>query len=151
MTGCSGRNCNVIWRRSGVTEKYVMVVQDIFEETVCCCFDWVVPGEGGVHQGPALGPFFFPMMMDRLTKLERNPHGLWCLQTTLWSAEEQGRGGWEAKEVKVCVCPGKKRNDGWRRVKEKRREVKSENIKSMRNLIKMGKYKKRNIQGAFGF
>ncbi|RDD63985.1 hypothetical protein DU478_22590, partial [Thalassococcus profundi] len=59
-------------RKSGVTEKYVRVVQDMYESsrTVVRC----AVGETeeftvkvGLHQGSALSPFLFAVVMDRLT------------------------------------------------------------------------------------
>ncbi|XP_078802158.1 uncharacterized protein LOC144991892 [Oryzias latipes] len=59
-------------RSSGVAEKYVRVVQDMYERsmTVVRCAvgqteEFKV--EVGLHQGSALSPFLFAMLMDRLT------------------------------------------------------------------------------------
>ena len=57
-------------RRSGVAEKYVRVVQDMYEswKTVMRCAEGVTEDfkvEVGLHQGSS--PFLFAMMMDRLT------------------------------------------------------------------------------------
>lgn len=59
-------------RKSGVAEKYVRVVQNMYEdsETVVKCV--VGPTDGfkvwvGLHQGSALSPFLFAMAMGRLT------------------------------------------------------------------------------------
>ena len=59
-------------RRSGVAETYVIVVQNMYEslETVVRCVLNVtrgVQGGDGPHQGSALCPFLFAMVMDRLT------------------------------------------------------------------------------------
>nr|XP_033493144.1 uncharacterized protein LOC117263658 [Epinephelus lanceolatus] len=59
-------------RKSGVAEKYVRVVQDMYEScrTVVRCAVGVTEEfkvEVGLHQGSALCPFFFAMVMDRLT------------------------------------------------------------------------------------
>lgn len=59
-------------RKSGVAEKYVRVVQDMYEGSVTAvrCAVGVTEGfkvEVGLHQGSALSPFLFVMVMDRLT------------------------------------------------------------------------------------
>ncbi|KAK3571083.1 hypothetical protein QTP86_001802 [Hemibagrus guttatus] len=60
-------------RKSGVAEKYVRVVQDMYERsrTVVRCAvgqteEFKV--EVGLHQGLALSPFLFAMMMDQLSE-----------------------------------------------------------------------------------
>ncbi|KAK3564719.1 hypothetical protein QTP86_024874, partial [Hemibagrus guttatus] len=60
-------------RKSGVTEKYVRVVQDMYERsrTVVRCAvgqteEFKV--EVGLHQGSALSPFLFAIVMDQLSK-----------------------------------------------------------------------------------
>ncbi|XP_078790761.1 uncharacterized protein LOC101172684 [Oryzias latipes] len=65
-------------RSSGVAEKYVRVVQDMYERsmTVVRCAvgqteEFKV--EVGLHQGSALSPFLFAMLMDRLT--DEHPDG----------------------------------------------------------------------------
>ena len=58
-------------RNSGVAEKYVRIVQDMYDaSTVVRCavgvterFDVKV----GLHQGSALSPCLFAMVMDRMT------------------------------------------------------------------------------------
>ena len=59
-------------RKSGVTEKYVRVVQDMYGscKTVVRCAMGVTEEfrvEVGLHQGSALSPFLFAIVMDRLT------------------------------------------------------------------------------------
>ncbi|KAI5621396.1 gastrula zinc finger protein XlCGF28.1-like, partial [Silurus asotus] len=65
----------VLWyclRKSGVSEKYVRVVQDMYEGSVTavkCAVgttDWFRV-KVGLHQGSALSPFLFAVVMDRLT------------------------------------------------------------------------------------
>ncbi|KAI5108302.1 hypothetical protein C0J45_1896 [Silurus meridionalis] len=59
-------------RKSGVSEKYVRVVQDMYEDSVTavkCAVgttDWFRV-KVGLHQGSALSPFLFALVMDRLT------------------------------------------------------------------------------------
>eukprot|EP00064_Thunnus_orientalis_P007345 superscaffoldBa00000808_g7365 len=59
-------------RKSRVAEKYVRVVQDMYEGSVTAvrCAVGVTDGfkvEVGLHQGSTQGPFLFSMVMDRLT------------------------------------------------------------------------------------
>ncbi|KAK3557993.1 hypothetical protein QTP86_005618 [Hemibagrus guttatus] len=63
-------------RKSGVAEKYVRVVQDMYERsrTVVRCAvgqtkEFKV--EVGLHQGSALSPFLFAMVMDQLSEEDR--------------------------------------------------------------------------------
>ncbi|MCJ8735547.1 hypothetical protein PDJAM_G00248360 [Pangasius djambal] len=63
-------------RKSGVAEKYVRVVQNMYERsrTVVRCAvgqteEFKV--EVGVHQGSALSPFLFAMVMDQLTEVRQ--------------------------------------------------------------------------------
>ena len=59
-------------RESRVAEKYERVVQDMYEGSVTAV--WYAVGETnrfkvdvGLHQGSALSPFLFAIVMDRLT------------------------------------------------------------------------------------
>ena len=59
-------------RKSGIVEKYVQLVQDMYEgsETVVRCAVGTRESfkiKVGLHQGSALSPFFFAVIMDRLT------------------------------------------------------------------------------------
>ncbi|MCJ8735133.1 hypothetical protein PDJAM_G00243340 [Pangasius djambal] len=90
-------------RKSGVAEKYVRVVQDMNERsrTVVRCAvgqteEFKV--EVGLHQGSALSPFLFAMVMDQLSEEVR--------QESVVRAE---RGGGKPGEVEVCA--GEKRNE----------------------------------------
>ncbi|KAK3570034.1 hypothetical protein QTP86_009176 [Hemibagrus guttatus] len=67
-------------RKSGVAEKYVRVVQDMYERsrTVVRCAvgqteEFKV--EVGLHQGSALSPFLFAMVMDQLSEEVRQESG----------------------------------------------------------------------------
>ncbi|KAK3557836.1 hypothetical protein QTP86_003178 [Hemibagrus guttatus] len=60
-------------RKSGVAEKYVRVVQDMYERSrtmVRCAVGQTeeFKVEVGLHQGPALSPFLFAMVMDQLSE-----------------------------------------------------------------------------------
>ena len=59
-------------RKSGIVEKYVRLVQDMYErsETVVRCAVGITESfkvKFGLHQGSALIPFLFAIIMDRLT------------------------------------------------------------------------------------
>ena len=59
-------------RKSGVVEKYVRIVQDMYEDSVTAvrCAVGITDRfkvKVGLHQGSTLSPFLFAMVMDRLT------------------------------------------------------------------------------------
>ena len=59
-------------RKSGIVKKYVQLVQDMYEgsETVVKCAVGTAESfkvKVGLHQGSALSPFLFAMIIDRLT------------------------------------------------------------------------------------
>jgi len=59
-------------RKSGIAEKYVRVVQDMYKGSVTAVRSAVgvtdaFKVEVGLHQGSAMSPFLFAMIMDRLT------------------------------------------------------------------------------------
>lgn len=59
-------------RKSGVVEKYVRIVQDMYEDSVTavrCAVGMTdrFKVKVGLHQGSTLSPFLFAMVMDRLT------------------------------------------------------------------------------------
>ena len=59
-------------RKSGIVKKYVQLVQDMYEEseTVVRCAEEITESfkvKVGLHQGSALSPFLFAVIMDRLT------------------------------------------------------------------------------------
>ena len=59
-------------RKSGVAERYVRIVQDMYENSTTAVRCSVGLSESfrvkvGLHQGSALSPFLFAMVMDRLT------------------------------------------------------------------------------------
>ena len=66
-------------RKSGIVEKYVQLVQDMYEgsETVVRCAIGTTESfkvKVGLHQGPALSPFLFAVIMDRLMdEVRREP------------------------------------------------------------------------------
>ena len=66
-------------RKSGIVKKYVQLVQDMYEgsETVVRCAVGTIESfkvKVGLHQGSALSPFLFAVIMDRLTdEVRREP------------------------------------------------------------------------------
>ena len=66
-------------RKSEIMEKYVQLVQDMYEgsETVVRCAVGITKSfkiKIGLHQGSALSPFLFAVIMDRLTdEVRRKP------------------------------------------------------------------------------
>ena len=66
-------------RKFGIVEKYVQLVQDMYEgsKTVVRCAVGTTENfkvKVGLHQGSALSPFLFAGIMDRLTdKVRREP------------------------------------------------------------------------------
>ena len=66
-------------RKSGIVEKYVQLVQNMYEgsETVVRCAVGTTKSfkvKVGLHQGSALSPFLFAVIMDRLTdEVRREP------------------------------------------------------------------------------
>ena len=73
-----------LWmRKSGIVEKYLRLVQDMYEggETVVKCAARTTENfkvKVGLHQGSALSPFLFAVIMNRLTdEVRREP--LWTM------------------------------------------------------------------------
>ena len=66
-------------KKSGIGEKYVQLVQDMYEgsETVVRCAvgtTEIFKVKAGLHQGSTLSPFLFAMILDRLTdEVRRKP------------------------------------------------------------------------------
>ena len=61
-------------RKPEIPEKYVRVVQDMYERCAVGVTE-KFKVEVRLHQGSALSPFLFVMVMDRL-RLDRSLHGL---------------------------------------------------------------------------
>ena len=72
-------------RKSGIAEKYVRLVQDMYKrsETVVRCAVGTTESfkvKVGLHQGSALSPFLFAVIMNRLTdEVRREPSWACCL------------------------------------------------------------------------
>ena len=66
-------------RKFGIVEKYVQLVQDVYEEseTVVRCAVGTTESfkvKVGLHQGSVLSPFLFAVIVDRLTdEVRREP------------------------------------------------------------------------------
>ncbi|KAK3547882.1 hypothetical protein QTP70_000339 [Hemibagrus guttatus] len=105
-------------RKSGVAEKYVRVVQDMYERsrTVVRCAVGQTEEfnvEVGLHQGSALSPFLFAIVMDQLSE-EVRQESPWTMMfaddiVICSESREQGAGGGKPGEVEVCA--GEKRNE----------------------------------------
>ncbi|KAK3537276.1 hypothetical protein QTP70_007003 [Hemibagrus guttatus] len=96
-------------RKSGVAEKYVRVVQDMYERsrTVVRCSvgqteEFKV--EVGLHQGLALSPFLFAIVMDQLSE-EVRQESPW----TMMFADDIVICSESREQVEVCA--GEKRNE----------------------------------------
>ena len=61
-------------RQAGVMEKYIRVVQNMYAgpETVVRCVAEPFKVEVGLHQGSALSPLLFPVVINQLTGEVRN-------------------------------------------------------------------------------
>ena len=78
----NGVSCKELWycmKKSGIVEKYVQLVQDMYEGSETVVRFAVATTESfkvkvGLHQGSALSPFLFAVIMDRLTdEVRRGP------------------------------------------------------------------------------
>ena len=98
-------------RKSEIVEKYVQLVQDMYEgsETVVRCAVGTTVSfkvKVGLHQGSALGPFLFAVIMDRLrfwiTKLDAG------LITPLPASDSGSAAVWGSKRInprpQSCLC-----------------------------------------------
>ena len=70
-------------RKSGIVEKYVQLVQDMYEESETVVRNAIETTESfkikvGLHQGSTLSPFLFAILMDRLTD-EVRQEPLWTM------------------------------------------------------------------------
>ncbi|KAK3547880.1 hypothetical protein QTP70_000337 [Hemibagrus guttatus] len=104
-------------RKSGVAEKYVRVVQDMYERsrTVVRCAVGQTEEfnvEVGLHQGSALSPFLFAIVMDQLSEEVRqeSPWTMMFADDIVSTVQSNGECG---KEVKKRVQAGW---NGWRKV-----------------------------------
>ena len=81
-------------RKSGIVEKYVELVQDMYEgsETVVRCAVGTTESfkvKVGLHQRLALSPFLFAMIMDRLTdEVRREPPWMMLFADDIVNFEE---------------------------------------------------------------
>ena len=108
-------------RKSGVAEKYVRVVQDLYEScrTMVRCPVGVTEEfkvEVGLHQGLALSLFLFAVVMDKLIDdvRQESPWIMMFAILTLWTIMRAGsrwRYALEKREMKVS-CSKKKYTRG---------------------------------------
>ena len=80
MTGFHGKSCGTNIRKSGMVEKYVRLVQDMYKEseTVVRCAAGTTKSfkvKVGLHQGLALSLFLFAVIMDNLMDEGEKHHG----------------------------------------------------------------------------
>ena len=81
-------------RKSRIVEKYVQLVQDMYEgsDTVVRCAVGTTESfkvKVGLHQGSTLSPFLFAMIMDRLTdKVRREPPSTMLFADDIVNCEE---------------------------------------------------------------
>ncbi|MCJ8732712.1 hypothetical protein PDJAM_G00214370 [Pangasius djambal] len=102
-------------RKSGVAEKYVRVVQDMYERsrTVVGCAvgqteEFKV--EVGLHQGSALSPFLFAMVMDQLSEEVRqeSPCTMMFADDIVICSESREQAGWNGwRKVSGVLCDRK--------------------------------------------
>ncbi|KAI5621838.1 gastrula zinc finger protein XlCGF28.1-like [Silurus asotus] len=97
-------------RKSGVSEKYVRVVEDMYEDSVTavkCAVgttDWFRV-RVGLHQGSALSPFLFAVLMDRLTDEVRqeSPWTMMFADDIVICGESNEQVEIEPGEVDICA------------------------------------------------
>ena len=92
--------------QSGMAEKYVQLVQDMYEgsETVVRCVVGTTESfkvKVGLHQGSALSPFLFAVIMNRLTdKVRREPPWTMLFADNIVICEETREDGGEGMRRK---------------------------------------------------
>ena len=102
-------------RKSGIVEKYVRLIQDMYEEseTVVRCAVGTTESlkvKVGLHQGSALSPFLFAVIMDRLTdEVRREPPWTMLFANGIVICKKPGKKWSENRILEVCI--GKKRNE----------------------------------------
>ena len=102
-------------RKSGLAEKYVRIVQDMYDDSIIAVKSAVgvtvwFEVKVGVHQGSALSPCLFSMVMDRMTDDIRE-EAPWTMMFAddIVICSEQGTSRREAGELDICF--GEKRNE----------------------------------------
>ena len=101
--------------KSGIVEKYVRLLQDMYEgrETVVRCAVETTESfklKVELHQESALSPFLFAVIMDRLTdEVRREPPWTMLFADDILICEETREKGAGIRILEVCI--GKKRDE----------------------------------------
>ena len=103
-------------RKSGMAEKYVQLVQDMYEGSKTVVRFAIGTTESfmvkvGLHLGSALIPFPFAVVMDRLTdEVRRGPPWtiLFADDIIIWE-KTKGRSGAETRMLEICVRKKRKK------------------------------------------
>ena len=96
-------------RKSEIVEKYVRLVQDMYEgsKTVVRCAVGTTESfkvKVGLHQGSALSPFLFVVIMDRLTdEVKREPQWTMLFADDIMIFEKTREEVERRLEVEVCI------------------------------------------------
>ena len=104
-------------RKLGMAEKYVQLIQDMYKgsKTMVRCAVGTTESfkvKVGLHQGSALRPFVFAVIMDRTTDEVRRelPWTMLFADNTICDLrKDQGKSRAETKMLEICI--GKKRNE----------------------------------------
>ena len=98
-----------------MAEKYVRLVQDMYEEseTVVRCSVGTTESSKvkvGLHQGSALSPFLFLVIMNRITdEVRREPPWTMLFADDIVICKDQGSRRAETRMMEVCF--GKKKDE----------------------------------------
>ena len=104
-------------RKSGLAGKYVRIVQDMYDDSITAvrCAIGVTEGfevKARLHQGSALSPCLFALVMDRMTDDIREEAPLTMMfadDIVICGESKKQTGRREAGELDICF--GEKRNE----------------------------------------
>ena len=98
MTRCQEKNVCYCTRKSGLAEKYVRIVQDMYDDSITAVrcavgVTEVFEVNVGLHQGSGLSPCLFAMVMDRMTDdiREEAPWSMMFADDIVICSESKGR------------------------------------------------------------